>query len=108
MVVNSIAIQIIKQSSSPSRRFILLEDVHVRVLKIVHTDIVKADPENNDDITRIMKTLGPTMGELMFRICRTSDGISTIEKKMDLSARSGKIVVKCALECLRRTLYADI
>ena len=84
-----------------------LDDSHIKTLKQVHMDIAIAESVDDPLISEIIKPLGPLMAEVIIRVCRTQEGIGVIEKKVGISARSGKAVLKCALECLKRTTYAD-
>ncbi|MEM6634866.1 MAG: DUF6456 domain-containing protein [Pseudomonadota bacterium] len=49
-----------------------------------------------------LKDLGPGLGDVALRCCCFLEGLETTERKMGWSARSGKIVLRIALERLRR------
>lgn len=102
-----IALRIIRDSQGSPKIRMGLEDQHIKTLERAHIDI--ATPESVDDplISEVIKPLGPLMAELVIRVCRTQEGIETIEQRVGIPARSGKVVLKCALECLKRTTYAD-
>lgn len=47
-----------------------------------------------------MEALGPGLSDIVFRICCFLEGLETAEKRLGWSARSGKVVLKIALERL--------
>jgi len=49
-----------------------------------------------------LKDLGPGLGDIALRCCCFLEGLETAEKRMGWSARSGKIVLRIALQRLRR------
>jgi len=49
-----------------------------------------------------LSDLGPGLGDVALRCCCFLEGIETTEKKMGWSARSGKIVLRIALQRLKR------
>ncbi|HRO11917.1 DUF6456 domain-containing protein, partial [Amaricoccus sp.] len=49
---------------------------------------------------RAMEALGPGLSDIVFRICCFLEGLETAEKRLGWSARSGKVVLKIALERL--------
>ncbi|WP_375690262.1 DUF6456 domain-containing protein [Pseudooceanicola sp. LIPI14-2-Ac024] len=49
-----------------------------------------------------LKALGPGLGDVVLRCCCYQQGLETAEKTMGWSARSGKIVLRIALERLRQ------
>ncbi len=104
---NNIALRIIRSSRSSPNLRMGLDDSHIATLRQAHIDIATAESTDDPLISEIIKPLGPLMAELIIRVCRTQEGIEIIEKKVGISPRSGKIVLKCALECLKRTTYAD-
>lgn len=58
---------------------------------------------SNDARTRVaraMEALGPGLSDIVFRICCFLEGLETAEKRLGWSARSGKVVLKIALERL--------
>lgn len=55
-----------------------------------------------DRIKTALKELGPGLGDVALRCCCFLEGMEQTEKKMGWSARSGKIVLRIALERLKR------
>ena len=53
-----------------------------------------------------MRDLGPGLGDMALRCCCFLEGLETAEKRMGWSARSGKIVLRIALQRLRRHYQA--
>ncbi|PZQ46853.1 MAG: helix-turn-helix domain containing protein [Rhodovulum sulfidophilum] len=51
-------------------------------------------------VARAMEALGPGLSDIVFRICCFLEGLETAEKRLGWSARSGKVVLKIALERL--------
>lgn len=49
-----------------------------------------------------LRDLGPGLGDVALRCCCYLEGLETAEKRMGWSARSGKIVLRIALQRLRR------
>lgn len=49
-----------------------------------------------------LKDLGPGLGDVVLRCCCFLEGMETAEKRMGWSARSGKIVLRIALQRLKR------
>ncbi len=49
-----------------------------------------------------LRELGPGLGDVALRCCCYLEGLETAEKRMGWSARSGKIVLRIALQRLRR------
>ena len=47
-----------------------------------------------------MEALGPGLSDIVFRVCCFLEGLETAEKRLGWSARSGKVVLKIALERL--------
>ncbi|WP_394182088.1 DUF6456 domain-containing protein [Yoonia maritima] len=64
------------------------------------------DDEPADDARKRVKTaladLGPGLGDIVLRCCCFLEGLEQTEKSMGWSARSGKIVLRIALERLQR------
>lgn len=52
-----------------------------------------------------LEALGPGLSDIVFRVCCFLEGLETAEKRLGWSARSGKVVLKIALERLA-THYA--
>ncbi len=53
-------------------------------------------------VTRALQDLGPGLGDMVLRCCCFLEGMEQAEKRMGWSARSGKIVLKIALQRLAR------
>jgi hypothetical protein len=49
-----------------------------------------------------LRDLGPGLGDVALRCCCYLEGLETAEKELGWSARSGKIVLRIALQRLRR------
>ncbi len=73
-------------------------------------DIVPEWPEHlapgvvaaRDRLTRALHELGPGLGDISLRCCCYMEGLEAIEKGMGWSARSGKIVLRIALQRLEK------
>jgi hypothetical protein len=46
--------------------------------------------------------LGPGLGDVVMRVCCFLEGLEAAEKRMGWSARSGKVVLRIALQRLKR------
>ena len=55
-----------------------------------------------DRVAMALRDLGPGLGDVVLRCCCFLEGMEQAEKRMGWSARSGKIVLKIALQRLRR------
>ena len=55
-----------------------------------------------DRITDALDDLGPGLGDIIMRCCCFLEGLEAAEKRMGWSARSGKVVLRIALQRLRR------
>ncbi|WBU65509.1 DUF6456 domain-containing protein [Paracoccus aerodenitrificans] len=53
-------------------------------------------------VAEALRELGPGMGDLVLRVCCFLEGIEMTEQRLGWSARSGKVVLKLALERLAR------
>lgn len=51
-------------------------------------------------VAKALAALGPGLSDIVFRICCFLEGLETAEKRLGWSARSGKVVLKIALERL--------
>jgi len=58
-----------------------------------------------DRVSTALGELGPGLGDVVLRVCCFLEGLETAEKRMGWSARSGKIVLRNALQRLK--LYYD-
>lgn len=52
-------------------------------------------------VSDALKDLGPGLGDIVLRCCCFLEGMETAEKRMGWSARSGKIVLRIALQRLK-------
>jgi hypothetical protein len=57
-------------------------------------------------VSRALRDLGPGLGDMVLRCCCFLEGLEAAEKRMGWSARSGKIVLRIALQRLKRH-YAE-
>jgi hypothetical protein len=55
-----------------------------------------------DRVALALKDLGPGLGDMVLRCCCFLEGLEATEKRMGWSARSGKIVLRIALQRLKR------
>lgn len=55
-----------------------------------------------DRVAAALRDLGPGLGDVALRVCCFLEGIETAEKRMGWAARSGKIVLRIALQRLKR------
>src|SRR5690606_35380248 len=53
-------------------------------------------------VAAALRELGPGMGDLALRVCCHLEGLELTERRLGWSARSGKVVLKLALERLAR------
>lgn len=53
-------------------------------------------------VAAALRDLGPGLGDVALRVCCFLEGIETAERRMGWAARSGKIVLRIALQRLRR------
>ncbi len=55
-----------------------------------------------DRVATALRDLGPGLGDVALRVCCFLEGIEAAERRMGWAARSGKIVLRIALQRLRR------
>jgi len=55
-----------------------------------------------DRVSAVLRDLGPGLGDVALRVCCFLEGLETAEKRMGWSARSGKVVLRIALQRLKR------
>ncbi|THD83055.1 helix-turn-helix domain-containing protein [Aliigemmobacter aestuarii] len=55
-----------------------------------------------DRVAAALRDLGPGLGDVALRVCCFLEGVETAERRMGWAARSGKIVLRIALQRLRR------
>ncbi|MFV0243565.1 MAG: DUF6456 domain-containing protein [Qingshengfaniella sp.] len=63
--------------------------------------IAEGPREARERVGAALRALGPGLGDVVLRCCCYLEGIETTERKMGWSARSGKIVLKIALQRLQ-------
>jgi hypothetical protein len=51
-------------------------------------------------VAKALEALGPGLSDIVFRVCCFLEGLETAEKRLGWSARSGKVVLKIALQRL--------
>jgi hypothetical protein len=61
---------------------------------------IEGSPDARVRVAKAMEALGPGLSDIVFRICCFLEGLETAEKRLGWSARSGKVVLKIALERL--------
>ncbi|MEY8839769.1 DUF6456 domain-containing protein [Cribrihabitans sp. XS_ASV171] len=59
-------------------------------------------PDARDRVSRALSDLGPGLSDVALRCCCYLEGLELAEKRMGWSARSGKIVLRIALQRLKR------
>lgn len=55
-----------------------------------------------DRVAVALADLGPGLGDVALRVCCYQEGLEVAERRMGWAARSGKIVLRIALQRLRR------
>lgn len=65
-------------------------------------DPVEASRDARRRVSGALSDLGPGLGDVVLRCCCFLEGIESTERKMGWSARSGKIVLRIALQRLKR------
>lgn len=55
-----------------------------------------------DRVAAALRELGPGLGDMVLRCCCYLEGVETAEKRLGWAARSGKVVLRIALDRLRR------
>lgn len=55
-----------------------------------------------DRVAAALRDLGPGLGDVALRVCCFLEGIETAEQRLGWAARSGKVVLRIALQRLRR------
>lgn len=53
-----------------------------------------------DRVSAALEDLGPGLGDVVFRVCCFLEGLETAERRLGWSARSGKVVLRIALQRL--------
>lgn len=66
------------------------------------SDASSAARAAQERVAAALRSLGCGLGEVALRVCCHLEGMETLEKRMDWSARSGKIVLRIALTQLLR------
>jgi hypothetical protein len=59
-------------------------------------------------VARAMAALGPGLSDIVFRVCCFLEGLEAAEKRLGWSSRSGKVVLKIALERLAQHYAAPV
>lgn len=67
--------------------------------------IAQGPPAARKRVSEALKALGPGLSDVVLRVCCFLEGLEATEKRMGWSARSGKIVLRIALQRLQ--LYYD-
>ena len=69
-----------------------------------HSDSAGAEGPRaaRDRVALALRDLGPGLGDVALRVCCFLEGIEAAERRMGWAARSGKIVLRIALQRLRR------
>ncbi|MCX8955124.1 DUF6456 domain-containing protein, partial [Ruegeria sp. NA] len=62
----------------------------------------KGSSDARDRVARALSDLGPGLSDVALRCCCYLEGLELAEKRMGWSARSGKIVLRIALQRLKR------
>lgn len=71
------------------------------------SDVSPTAWQAQERVAGALRALGCGLGEVAFRVCCLLEGMETLEKRMDWSARSGKIVLRIALSQLVRHYEAS-
>lgn len=66
------------------------------------SELAEGPTAARDRVLSAMSDLGPGLGDIIMRCCCFLEGLEAAEKRMGWSARSGKIVLRIALQRLRR------
>ena len=64
--------------------------------------IAEGPTKARDRVSAALRDLGPGLGDVVLRCCCYLEGMETAEKRMGWSARSGKVVLRIALQRLKR------
>lgn len=67
-----------------------------------------APGDANERVAKALRYLGPGLGDVALRCCCYLEGLERAEKRMGWSARSGKIVLRIALERLRQFYETEL
>lgn len=67
-----------------------------------HDTAADGPRDGRDRVALALRDLGPGLGDVALRVCCFLEGIETTERRMGWAARSGKIVLRIALQRLRR------
>ena len=76
-------------------------DQYVQAGSAEPTEAVDANPAQAR-LQSALRDLGPGLGDVALRCCCYLEGLETTEKRLGWSARSGKVVLRIALQRLRR------
>ncbi|GIT92160.1 helix-turn-helix domain containing protein [Jannaschia pagri] len=64
-------------------------------------DAVSGSASARAKVSEALRALGPGLGDVVLRVCCFLEGLEAAEKRMGWSARSGKIVLRIALQRLK-------
>ena len=78
------------------------EDVLTAFDETKDAALARATRSARRSVRRALEELGPGLSDVSLRCCCFLEGLETAEKKMGWSARSGKIVLRIALQRLKR------
>lgn len=68
----------------------------------VDNGVAEGPSAARDRVSVALRDLGPGLGDVALRVCCFLEGIEAAERRMGWAARSGKIVLRIALQRLRR------
>ena len=71
------------------------------------SDPIRGPERARSRVAAALRDLGPGLGDVALRVCCFLEGVETVERRLGWSARSGKIVLRIALERLHRH-YAEL
>lgn len=70
-------------------------------------ELTKSGQQARDRVAAALRDLGPGLGDVALLCCCYLEGLELAEKRMGWSARSGKVVLRIALQRLRRHYAAQ-
>ncbi|MEM1301840.1 MAG: DUF6456 domain-containing protein, partial [Pseudomonadota bacterium] len=77
-------------------------DVMTAFDECTRADLTKAMQSARTRVKRALEELGPGLGDVSMKCCCFLEGLEVAEKRLGWSARSGKIVLRIALQRLKR------
>lgn len=66
------------------------------------SDPIRGPERARARVAAALRDLGPGLGDVALRVCCHLEGVETVERRLGWSARSGKVVLRIALERLSR------